>query len=252
MKEKEIAGLGPVGGRPRICVPLTGPTLSALKEEAAFARTLPAGLYEWRMDHFTEDILGALPEVAGALAPRPLLCTLRTRAEGGMSPLDGQAYEDFLTGLLERGGFGLIDIELCHGPERAGRLLQMAGEKGVGVVLSKHDFSGTPPEEDITRTLLQMARMGPCLPKYAVTPRTPEDVLALLSATRRASREIGPVITMAMGPLGKVTRVCGQLFGSCVTFGAGRNASAPGQLEARELYALLEALDPEREKGESL
>ena len=45
--------------------------------------------------------------------------------------------------------------------------------------------------------------------------------LALLAATWEASSEIGPVITMSMGELGKITRAGGGVFGSCLTFGAG-------------------------------
>lgn len=246
MKYMEAAGLRFGEGLPKICVPLTEATPAALREEAAFVRALPADLYEWRLDHFTGGISPALAELAPALAPKPLLCTLRTRSEGGESPLQGRFYEDFLTALLERGGFQLLDIEFSQGPERVGRLMGLAREKGVAVVLSKHDFARTPPPGEIARTLVEMARLGPCLPKYAVTPHTPEDVLALLTATRLASREIGPVATMAMGPMGKLTRACGQLFGSCMTFGAGRNASAPGQLGAEDLRAVLEDLDPRR------
>lgn len=239
----EIAGLRFGEGLPKICVPLTETRLPALREEAEYVRVLPADLYEWRIDHFAEDIGFALSTLATALAPKPLLCTVRTQPEGGASSLEGQLYEDFLTALLERGGFQLLDVEFSQGPERVGRLLELAAGKGVAVVLSKHDFAGTPSENEITGTLLDMARMGPCLPKYAVTPHSPEDVLALLSATRRASKEVGPVITMAMGPLGKVTRVCGQAFGSCMTFGAGQNASAPGQIGVEDLRAVLEDLD---------
>jgi len=242
----EAGGLRFGEGLPKICVPLTETRLPALREEASYVRALPADLYEWRIDHFVEDIGFALSNLTATLAPKPLLCTLRTRSEGGLSPMEGRAYENFLSALLERGGFQLLDVEFSHGPERVGRLLELAQEKGVGVVLSKHDFSRTPPEDEITQTLLDMARTGPCLPKYAVTPHSPEDVLALLTATRRASKEIGPVITMAMGPMGKVTRVCGQVFGSCMTFGAGKNASAPGQIGVEDLLAVMEDLDSRR------
>ena len=93
-------------------------------------------------------------------------------------------------------------------------------------------------------TLVRMKELGADLPKLAVMPRCPGDVLALLSATLRASAQVGPVITMAMGSLGKVSRVC-------LTFGAGDSASAPGQLNAEDLKAILQDLDPwEGEKGE--
>ncbi len=230
-------------GLPKICVPLTESHLAPLRREAAFARDLPADLYEWRMDFFQEDTGFALSALESTLSPKPLLCTLRTQGEGGHSTLSGARYEEFLLALLERGGFQLLDIELGSDPRRAARLLHAAQKKGVGAVISKHDFARTPPEDEIIKTLTDMAALGPCLPKYAVTPHTPEDVLTLLSATYRASQAGGPVITKAQGPQGKVTRVCGQLFGSCVTFGAGQHASAPGQMAVEDLWAVMEDLD---------
>lgn len=246
LKCVEVAGLRFGEGLPKICVPLTETTMSALLEEAAHVRALPADLYEWRIDCFSGDVGFALSALESALAPGPLLCTMRTRQEGGAGEPVGEAYEDFLTALLERGGFQLLDIEFSHERERVERLYRKAEEKGVAVVFSRHDFSATPPEDEIVKTLVEMSRVGPCLPKYAVTPHTPEDVLTLLKATQRASCEVGPVITMAMGPLGKLTRVCGQVFGSCMSFGAGKNASAPGQLGAEDLRAIMEDLDIRR------
>ena len=44
-----------------------------------------------------------------------------------------------------------------------------------------------------------------------------------------------PVITMAMGALGLISRLAGETFGSALTFGAGEKASAPGQIPAKQL-----------------
>ena len=52
-----------------------------------------------------------------------------------------------------------------------------------------------------------------------------------------------PLITMAMGPLGAVTRVCGGAFGSAATFGTAGVSSAPGQPDAAALRRALDALD---------
>ncbi len=53
---------------------------------------------------------------------------------------------------------------------------------------------------------------------------------------------LGPVITMSMGPIGQLSRVAGSVTGSAVTFGAGAEASAPGQLGAAELKQILDIL----------
>ena len=65
----------------------------------------------------------------------------------------------------------------------------------------------------------------------------------LLSATEEAHRLCDrPLITMSMGPLGAVSRVAGETFGSAVTFGAAGKASAPGQIAADDLYRILSVL----------
>ena len=40
-----------------------------------------------------------------------------------------------------------------------------------------------------------------------------------------------PAITMSMGKDGVISRLCGEVFGSCVTFGSHEKASAPGQMQ---------------------
>ena len=71
-------------------------------------------------------------------------------------------------------------------------------------------------------------------------PQNPADVLTLLSATHQANEKLGlPLITMAMGDLGKVTRIAGAVFGSALTFGTVGTASAPGQLSIADLRQAL-------------
>lgn len=74
-------------------------------------------------------------------------------------------------------------------------------------------------------------------------PQKPEDVLKLLTATVHA-RETGlaPVITMSMSKMGAISRVCGQVFGSAVTFATVEAASAPGQMQIDELRQMLNCL----------
>ncbi len=240
----EIAGLCFGGGLPKICVPLTGSGMPALLREIQAVRDLPADLFEWRADCFFGDFSQALDALTGGLEGRPLLCTVRTQGEGGNLRLSPEEYERKLEELLDRGGFSLLDVELSCGEDRVRRLAGLARSKGVGVVVSKHDFCATPPEEEMVQTLLRMKELGGDLPKLAVMPRDAHDVLALLSATLRAREAAGPVITMSMGALGKLSRVSGSVFGSCLTFGAGQAASAPGQINTEDLRAILEDLDP--------
>ena len=67
--------------------------------------------------------------------------------------------------------------------------------------------------------------------------------MTLLSATEEMDRRTTrPLITMSMGPLGMISRLCGEVFGSSLTFGSVGKASAPGQVGAKELANVLKLI----------
>ena len=107
-----------------------------------------------------------LPQVLENLGDKPLLCTLRTQGEGGQARLSPEEYERRLVDLLQTGGFGFVDIELSCGEERARRLIALARSRGLGVVVSRHDFQKTPPQGEMVETLLRMKALGADLPSW--------------------------------------------------------------------------------------
>lgn len=239
-----IANIAFGGGRTRICVPLTAGSLPELGEELKAAAALPADLYEWRADYFLGDwasALALLKEQAG----RPVLATLRTKGQGGEWEGGPEAYEEAVLRLAGSGAPAMVDVELAWGEERARRLIEAAHAQGMGAVASHHDFAATPSQEDMLALLTRMKALGADLPKLAVMPRCPQEVLALLHVTWQAAERLGPVVTMSMGPLGRLSRVSGGLTGSCLSFAAGLRPSAPGQIGAAELRRILDALEGE-------
>ena len=91
---------------------------------------------------------------------------------------------------------------------------------------------------------LAMQQAGADLPKLAVMPQSRADVLELLAATAEMTdhHPETPVITMSMGPLGAVSRLCGEAFGSAMTFANPGTASAPGQVGLDVVNAVLDSL----------
>ena len=69
------------------------------------------------------------------------------------------------------------------------------------------------------------------------------EVQQLLDATQEMSGKYAdrPIITMSMGA-GVVSRLCGEYFGSAMTFGAVGQVSAPGQIPVEELNAAMDIL----------
>ena len=99
-------------------------------------------------------------------------------------------------------------------------------------------------EKSVYVKLCFMQECGADIVKIAVMPQSKKDVLTLLLATEEMVREHAkcPVVTMSMSEVGVVSRICGEAFGSALTFGAVKKASAPGQLGAEELRMVLKIL----------
>ena len=98
--------------------------------------------------------------------------------------------------------------------------------------------------EKIAQLRAAMQAAGADLPKLAVMPQSRRDVLALLAATAEMAERhpATPVITMSMGALGAVSRICGEAMGSAMTFASAGKASAPGQIELEVLNPVLDRL----------
>ncbi|SDM92733.1 type I 3-dehydroquinate dehydratase [Actinomyces ruminicola] len=199
----------------------------------------------------------------------PVLLTVRTAAEGGGFDADADAYRAALACVIERLGerhrvdaaggrvtggsadadaaesaITAIDVELARG--ELPRLVQMAHRAGLDVVASSHDFAATPDDAELLRRLRAMQDAGADVAKIAVTPSDPSDVERLLGVAARARGELDiPVVVIAMGGAGAVTRLAGGVFGSALTFAtAGSAASAPGQLPVARVRTALASLHP--------
>ncbi|NMR19470.1 type I 3-dehydroquinate dehydratase [Cellulomonas fimi] len=234
---------------PRIIVPLTAADAAGLDAEVAAALDGGADLVEWRVDHFTSrGDVDAVAAQCRALADRlgavPLLATVRTAAEGGATVVTDDEYLTLVRALCERGAARLVDVE--YRQRAAATAIDLAHANGVLVVASNHDFEATPAEDDLVERLATMERMGADVAKVAVMPRSMLDVHTLLRATTvQFARARVPLITMSMGRLGLISRLSGQLFGSCATFATAGAASAPGQVpvaDARAAFDLLRRL----------
>lgn len=233
-------------GIPKLCVPIVGVTKEDILNEAERFQDIPADLAEWRADWY-EDVfdLDKVKEVQGALRgvlkDVPLLLTLRTAREGGEKPIAPKDYAAWIKSALTAGCADLIDIEAFTGDDLVRELIDAAHELGVKVIASNHDFEKTPDQDELISRLCRMQELGADICKIAVMPQCRADVLTLLAATEEMCRVHAdrPVITMSMAAQGTVSRLCGEVFGSAVTFGAAGRASAPGQIGVEDLSHVL-------------
>lgn len=254
MNQLKVRNLVLGEGMPKICVPIVGTSWEEIKEQAEEIVKLPVDFVEWRMDWYEKvteessviDILGLLRQYLGDL---PLLATFRTKQEGGMQEFSQQEYRALMNTVLTSGYIDLADVELFLGEKLVKELIKAAHRAGVFVVASNHDFFKTPTKEEMIRRLCKMQELGADVLKIAVMPNTNRDVLTLLETTVEMNEVYAkkPLITMAMSGIGMISRLSGECFGSAVTFGAARKASAPGQIGVEQLREILQIVHGKEE-----
>ena len=236
-------------GAPKIIVPIVGVTKEDILNEAKTFDSIPVDVVEWRVDWFEhvfefDKVEDVLKELRTALGNIPLLLTFRTKKEGGEKAIDTKDYKELNLRAAKTGYVDFIDVEIFTGDDVVREIIDGAHAAGVRIIASNHDFFKTPAKSDIIYRLRKMQDMGADIPKIAVMPQSRRDVLTLLSATEEMVTDYAdrPIITMSMAGTGVISRLCGEVFGSSMTFGAAKKASAPGQMGVNDLNTVLDLL----------
>ena len=221
----------------KIVVPIMLTELAEL-EKVSVSDYRTADIVEWRADFLSADeILEMAPKFFEKFKESKILFTLRTVREGGNIQVSEKKYLQILQEILTYNP-AYIDVEFfTHGPSFAA--LKDFRDK---MVLSYHNFDEVPT--DLTNRLIKMHEEGTAFVKVAVMPERECDVLDLLQITRDMTLEYGEhFISMAMGDLGRLSRISGYLTGSCWTFASLENSSAPGQISLKETEYILDILE---------
>lgn len=242
----EVRGVRIGEGIPKICVPIVGTTRDEILAAAKSFESVKKDVVEWRADWFEgvfdfAQVEAVMKELRRVLGNTPILFTFRTSNEGGEKAIEPAAYAELNKRAAATGLIDLVDVEAFTGDEVVRDIIESAHESGVVVVASNHDFEKTPEKDEIVRRLRKMQELDADIPKIAVMPQSRKDVLTLLSATEEMASEYAdrPIITMSMSATGLISRLCGECFGSALTFGAVGKASAPGQMNASDLSEIL-------------
>jgi len=202
----------------KLCATVTAATMAELRTRRD--QVGDVDLVELRLDSVSD------PSAAAALAGRhkPVIVTCRPKSEGGFFNGSEEERRRILAEALALGA-EFVDVE-WNGP--CADLIAETG--GARIVLSHHDFQGTP--EDLRDKAQAMLGSGAEVIKLAITPQRLTDCLALRAIGQAAHV---PVVLIGMGDAGIATRVLAAWFGSCWTY-AGDNV-APGQIDVSRMHA---------------
>ncbi|HUG54611.1 MAG TPA: shikimate dehydrogenase [Vicinamibacteria bacterium] len=212
----------------QICVALVEETTAGMVARMGELAPL-ADLFEIRADRVTDlDLLTIL-----RARTRPLVLTCRPASQGGACADDDPRRRMVLLEAVKR-GYDYVDVELHS------RFLDVMIEKvGEGLIVSHHDLEGMPA--DLDQLYKEMTEVGADVAKIVVTPRSIADVGRLLAFAARAAESGGPpLVALALGPLGTLTRVLAGRYGAPFTYASAAPGaeSAPGQLTAALLADL--------------
>lgn len=241
---------------PAICAPLVARTQAALAQEAADVAAKQPDLLEWRVDFFegladAKAVAAALESIHAASGGLALLFTRRSSKEGG-EPI-AASEDQVLSAYAAACGSGrvaLVDFEMGNDPAHVRRVREQSLAHGVKLVLSFHDFAGTPEAAVLDEKFALAQELGADVAKVAVMPRSMDDVLRLLAATLRASQSLRiPVVSMSMGGPGALTRLCGAQFGSAMTSPSAAPPPPPDSSRSRTCNTRSRCCDARGEAG---
>ena len=103
-------------GMPKICAPIVGRSMEEICRQAEDVKKARPDMVEWRMDFMDgieeEQIQSeALKRVSELLDGLPLLCTFRTKAEGGEKEVSACTYQTINGRAIRSGLADAIDVE---------------------------------------------------------------------------------------------------------------------------------------------
>ncbi len=220
----------------RVCVALRGQTVAEMLERAE-AALAESQFLEFRLDSLPNpaEAVQAVAQFLAGHKEAAAIATCRRKAYGG--DFSGTLAEELsiLTNAA-KAGFALVDLEIESAEEATKKVLGALREAGAALLISFHDFAGTPDAEVIFKRILQFT---PDYIKIVSTAHTLTDSLNLLHWITERSGD-AQLVAIAMGEEGIVSRVLSLRAGASFTFAAAPDGAttAAGQMTARTLKDL--------------
>jgi 3-dehydroquinate dehydratase type I len=213
----------------KICIPIVEKTaeeaLRSIKEVNRWA-----DIIELRVDHLRAVKLPLLLENR----KKPFIVTNRRKDEGGQYRGEERERLGVLQEALDLGA-DYIDVEFAV--ERAFLERLLRDKRGAQVILSFHDFRGTPSIKELQKLFGQMIQSGADVIKIVPFARSWEDNLSVLSLIPFAKERRQKIVAFCMGEKGRISRILSPFFGAAWTYASidRTRVSAPGQMTVREL-----------------
>ncbi len=211
-----------------------------IDERVADSRELGVDVVELRIDQFSSTDTTYVTEQLRRFSEFPTIATIRTQDEGGRwAGSDEERLQLFRAAIPEVHG---VDIELAS-EAILSDVVAEAREKDRLVIISHHDFSGTPSLSELTDMAMSAKEHGADLVKISTMTAGRDDVQTL-AAFLVQHAELG-LIVIGMGGHGVVTRVAFPVLGSRLTYAFSGQPAVSGQVRFDRTFDCLRMFSPE-------
>ena len=219
---------------PRICIALGFPEVDTLLAHARSEYDEGERFFEFRLDYLPkpEQGVAAIRKFLARHADCAILATCRRHQNMGRfnGSIDEQLH--ILEGAIAAGAKA-VDLEI-ESAEDCGPRVEALRSRAY-VLLSYHNYGGTPPVDALLRRMQRVPGDGY---KIVTTAKKPSDNFKVLEIARSYPKL--DTVLLAMGETGFPTRVLSPGFGGIYTYAApnAAAATASGQVSARQLRNL--------------
>ena len=125
-----------------------------------------------------------------------------------------------------------VDIEIEA--EIAKDVADLSDRLGKVLIVSEHDFKKMPDKNGLDRIVSDSLEIGADVVKIAATSKSLKETASLLDYTYNADI---PMVSIAMGDFGKISRMGAMFFGSLYTYTFVSKSVAPGQINLDEIIS---------------
>lgn len=228
----------------RICIPVSVSCIAQIDDVLFELSKASFDMIELRADTLnTTDYLAVITNIKQRFEV-PIIFTLRSTEQGGQYVYEPNKYQDALKSVIDSGSIDIIDLEYILEPKTLEQLVEYSHQHDTKVIISHHVMDHTPSIQDMEHIVKCMSKYGADICKLAIMAQDAKDVFNLLQVSHTIKATLNlDLIMIAMGDIGKISRVCTHLFGSCITFAKNPSYSAPGQIDSHQLRELMNVLD---------
>ncbi|HEX8489488.1 MAG TPA: type I 3-dehydroquinate dehydratase, partial [Chthoniobacterales bacterium] len=212
---------------------IVGVIFSRADFDRAIRMRNPPDFFELRLDALAGNIESVRNRV-GKL-PSPLIVTARHPQEGGANHLSPRTRRELFLAFLPHATW--IDIELRSARAMA-PVLQAARARNIRLIISFHDFRGTPSAARLDQIARKAQSLGPSSVKIVTRTDTSQELKRLLDFFERSQRAQN-VVVMGLGKLGRASRLELARRGCALNYAHLGTARVAGQLSVPELRRAL-------------